>query len=464
MNGLCKQFLAFCAVLAWCPALSEYNEAATQVKLIRADEFKSRTTYWLTQAGSPPTYVRNTGNKHLLELRFKWGTPSNGGGGATPDPEAPLSLLQTVSATAGTGGGGTNPPPTPIRRTITYFTIAVVHVGMANEVPLERMGMSAKGTILPDVVGNIRHSSNSGTGPGLRHILSYNDEVGVHVISDSNGHLPGKIINVVVECHITEEELQNNNWVVISYTHTGQRVTYDCEKKAPLHVASIDSRRCYGQPNAEGALMADANAELRNPAFPNWVYKGGLFVGMMPWQTGDQSGLARCQLLFEEINQQLYIGAPEPRLVSLACFDMGRPSSVGGDIVVGAYSVTAGATPPYRFTWDNRWSIAPRTTPSTPPDHSCDPWSTNTLSSSSQEYVNWLLTDITQTTRSYWIMGGIVLALNGESQVTWPVWRYFASPAYQSLFPTTPILSDCQPRLWVIWSKEEQSWTYPYGN
>lgn len=64
--------------------------------------------------------------------------------------------------------------------------------------------------------------------------------------------------------------------------------------KLPLEAISLDSRRVYGKANLDGELPGDPNAELSTNNFQPCVYKGGHFVGNMPYGSShDQSGTSR---------------------------------------------------------------------------------------------------------------------------------------------------------------------------
>jgi len=58
---------------------------------------------------------------------------------------------------------------------------------------------------------------------------------------------------------------------------------------------SVGSRKTYGQPNVQGKLPADPNADLRNPSYYGWTYEGGLFVGNASPTSGDLSATTRIQ-------------------------------------------------------------------------------------------------------------------------------------------------------------------------
>lgn len=136
---------------------------------------------------------------------------------------------------------------------------------------------------------------------------------------------------------------------------TVQREDYSISSNSPT-VLSLDSRKTYGQPNLDGETPADPNAELRNPSFLNWQYRGGLFVGNAGPNSRDKSGTARLQGYMPStsftdpvwsILSLIYVGAPSQWTSppSLKCmFPATDDPNLG--------------TTPGTCNWSNAWSLA----------------------------------------------------------------------------------------------------------
>lgn len=217
--------------------------------------------------------------------------------------------------------------------------------------------------------------------------------------------------------------------------------------------ASIDTRKGYGQPNLDGELPGDPNADLTNLNFANWHYKGGLFVGNMPAASGDLSGMARLQLLVPSGGQG------DVRLATLSVFDLGSPTNASAP-QIGLYLPSSSdpnlSTSQATLTWANKWTIEPRTSPSSPPDDSKDPISYVTFSGSGGDYANFPLNreNALPATMS---LSKICLAMTVESESSGPFWRYFGSGEYQSAFSIFPS-NDCAPRVWRVGEKAVTTW------
>lgn len=424
-----------------------YDEASTIIKLIKGNEYKTRTSY-IYGTGSGQTQT----GRHTFEMVFRYGLPSTTSGGTE-------SAILEQTATAVGGGGGEEPGNTSWYE--TSYIISAIHVGESGEVPIAQMGMQAKSSTLParETVNYPVSANTMSTAavPALTMNIADGEEVSIDYIGDSSQSLPvNSFINVmvrkVVKYHYYDTvALVWKTQITITY----QRVKYGLAKRGAVYAASIDSRTCYGQPNLDGQYMADPNSDPRNVSFAGWVYKGGLFAGNMPWSTGDQSGLARIQLFFGE-----YLPDPLVRLSTLTCYYMGCPSTASNEVGIGAY-LGQSATGPYY--WSTKWAVTPRTTPFDPPDYTQDPFQVVNFTSSStaQEYCNWSITRITSTSRTCYgaTNNGFVLAMDGENSTYGPYWRYFASPAYQALFSSVQYLNDCAPRIWNIHALAEYTAT-----
>jgi hypothetical protein len=253
----------------------------------------------------------------------------------------------------------------------------------------------------------------------------------------------------------------NGSQWVLTLTTQNQLVVYQIEKLQSQNCAAIDARRCYGQPNLDGELPADPNAPPEAPSFPGWVYMGGLFVGNMPWATGDQSSTSRTQFDLAPSNSD---NSSNLRASALTCYYTGSPSSANGGATIGLYLPGIGGAPLY--TWVNQWPVTPRATPSSPPNYADDPVDQLTFTSTSTPgYCTWSLMQMATinnvlTATFEGMCEYFVLCVANESgfvQSNGCAWQYFASPAYQALYPTTPLLGDSAPRVWNVYYVSSQN-------
>ncbi|GEM_PF-3932303 len=191
-----------------------------------------------------------------------------------------------------------------------------------------------------------------------------------------------------------------------------------------VEAVALDSRRVYGQPNLDGGLPGDPNAELRNPSFLGWSYKGGLFVG----QAGgnDASGTARIQGWIPAATLTY------PLMSSLCLRALGVPASYGAP-TVRLFAPSAANDPNYgalpaTATWANRWDLTQATLLGE---------ETSLYNFPQNEYLSLRFLEAPVK---------IGLALSAEASPPSGVWQYFASQAYESSAP----LADSQPRLWTV--------------
>lgn len=214
--------------------------------------------------------------------------------------------------------------------------------------------------------------------------------------------------------------------------------------------ASVDSRQVYNDGNEVYNPATVINEAARSKNFSDWTYKGGLFVGKMPWASGDQSGIGRLQLTATS-------ASTDPlRMVVLSTFYMGMPAIGEASMAIGAYRPDSGdtnlSTAEGDMTWTTRWeSIIADDGSGT--SYEEDPLSYLTIDDETptKEYLNFLLTPDTSQAATGSIFK-TALCLRGELGVTGPCWAYFASKEYQSLYGGEegfPI-NDCKPRMWDI--------------
>ena len=193
-----------------------------------------------------------------------------------------------------------------------------------------------------------------------------------------------------------------------------------------VEMVSIDSRKVYGQPNLDGELPADPNAELRNPNFLNWSYRGGLFLGNAVGR--DASGTARIQGWVPAANFTNLL------MSSLTVRALGCPTGYAAP-TVQAYVPSASdpnlATTAPTVTWATAWNLGSAAPLGPPLGVGAIPMG---------EYLHF---------RRDGDLARIGLALADESAATSggsPYWLYFANAVYEADFP----LPDSRPRVWTV--------------
>ncbi len=292
-------------------------------------------------------------------------------------------------------------------------------------------------------------------GSGLRKQFNLGEEVVVHLASDAA--LASGSLKVLVETHVQTHILDDpmtpedeEEWHAAS---TFDEVEYDITKYL-CQDSSIDTRKAYGTPNRDGELPDDPNALPATLNFGGSVWKGGTFVGNMPWQTRDQSGLARAQ-----IYPQGTSGRTNPiRMAALSMFYRGTAPNVTTPVTIAAFT-PASNDPNFSVgansvTWDTRWNIVPQATPDGPRDPSKDPLFRVPFGSSTpvNEYATWTLTD-TMAESSFTpetVLSAIALAIHDESTFTSAAWRYFASDHFPAEVANEFPNNDSMPRLWIV--------------
>lgn len=222
---------------------------------------------------------------------------------------------------------------------------------------------------------------------------------------------------------------------------------------------SIDSRKAYGQPNSEGQIFADANAELREINFSNWIYRGGLFAGRMPDSHRDRSGTARMQFVTTGSETQ---GALIMAVLTLLY--IGTPDEANGTVSLGSFipdqqDANLGVDES-ELTWANRWmSIAPETYVSGAKNWSLHPTRVLTFAGSpGGQYYNWGLTPTGGT--APWTHKHICVAVDNETGLAsgFTAWRYFASRWFVDNLPPEETERDFAPRIWGVRRTGVSSW------
>lgn len=459
------------------------------MRLIRLEE-KRETISYRNSSGT-----RQNSDKHVLGLVFKSvgdGVATSGGqtGGLPGGTSSTGSTGSTGSTTAiSTGGMGQMmmmEPPTPPGPTTTGSTGTTgattattgattgTTTGTTGGGPQTYTGyyfyvsspgeMAPIGSRLPTVY---EYDSDIPQLPsGLRIQFYPGEEVVVHLASDaalSSGSLTVTVETYVLVHYPDNPETPENeeHWDSLSAFN---KVEYDITKYL-CQDSSIDTRKAFGTPNREGELPDDPNALPATLNFGGSVWRGGTFVGNMPWQTRDQSGLARAQIYPQGTEER----EGPPRMVGLSMFYRGTAPNVTNSVTIGAYTPSDSDTNfevgSNAVTWDSRWDIQPRTSPGDPRDPTKDPIFRVPFTSTTPagEYATWTLTDTAATT-SYTpatILTAIALAIENETEVvtnSYSAWRYFASDHFPSEVANTFPNNDSMPRLWVVDFVDDDNW------
>jgi hypothetical protein len=227
--------------------------------------------------------------------------------------------------------------------------------------------------------------------------------------------------------------------------------------KIDLAPISFDSRKVYGKANLDGELPGDPNAEISNNWFNPWIFRGGHFVGNMPYGSSkDQSGLARTQLqLVNEANATNYLAG----CVTTFATGMRGTFSAG---TIGLYrpSLTeANLTQSQNTIWNTRWTLNPGGTQSGPGDYTTLPYYSVTPTVDDQNnYLNWQMPysniiwrteyggdGIMTTTPAMW--KHVALCQNNEASSTW---QYFGSQWLETVPGQMFPLTDSRPRIWKV--------------
>jgi hypothetical protein len=438
--------------------------------LAKVTEITSGTAYY-TEDGR--TSLTATG--HMLELRFSVGALSGSGSGSSSSSSSSTStasVLEKVTSSSSSGSGtgtGSGSGTGYSDYTTCTYSIGIVCTDDIGDfiIPPVALTISADGN--KPIPSKSVPISQTGTGWGMTETLSAGDNTGVEIMAnpaDPTGTIPATAFTVYAEVDSTLHHWNGSAWVLTT-TVNHQVVCYDLEKLLAQAWGPVDSRRCYGDPDRDGSLIADPNAAPRYPQFMNWLYQGGLFVGNMAYSTGDQSSTGRTQFDFPPATGD---DQTKLRASALSCYYTQCPSNATGSLTVGVYLPLLGGVAPYSWPSPTQttWVVAPRATASSPPNYADDPVDTVSLTSSSTAgYCTWSLMQIaTSGTQLVATFEGLqefyVLCVADEPDFVSAgdtAWRYFSSPSYQALFPTTPLLADSQPRIWNVYAISTATWT-----
>lgn len=157
-----------------------------------------------------------------------------------------------------------------------------------------------------------------------RSVLAENTDYPICIAAD--GAISGTTLVIIVRRNYripaagSNPETHHINW---------QRIEYIIGK-LQCGDASVDSRQVYNNGNEVYNPATVINEAARNKNFSEWTYKGGLFVGKMPWASGDQSGIGRLQLTATSASSDPL------RMVVLSTFYMGMPAIGEASMAIGA--------------------------------------------------------------------------------------------------------------------------------
>lgn len=456
------------------------------MRLIKLEEKRSTISY-RNSSGT----VQNS-NKHVLALTFKTlgqnvVSTSGGATGGLPAGSSTSTSGTTVSPTTGTTSSPTTgmlttgsfdaqpletleplteyqlPPPTTGTTSTSLTTGTTGTTGGGSETfhgyyfYVESPGeMAPIGSRLPTAYGY--WSGIPDLAAGLRIQFYPGEEVTVHLASEAA--LSAGSIRVAIEhytlIHYFDNPFTPQNEEYWDASSDFKGLEYDIEKYL-CQDSSIDTRKAFGQPNREGELPDDPNALPAALNFSASVWKGGSFVGNMPWQTRDQSGLARAQIYPQGTSGR----SGPPRMAALSMFYRGTAPNVTNAVTIAAFTPdsldTNFSVSSTIVTWDSKWDVQPRTTPGNPRDASKDPIFKVPFASNTPvgEYATWTLTDTTgsSSTTPATVMSAIALAIADEPDFltnSSSAWRYFAGDTFPGQVANTFPNNDSMPRLWVV--------------
>lgn len=281
----------------------------------------------------------------------------------------------------------------------------------------------------------------------------------VHVQRGTNGYITGGQVKVWALFYgyskYWNEATQTWGQPVMNLENGWHATTLNLDK-IDLAPISFDSRKVYGKANLDGELPGDPNAEISNNWFNPWIFRGGHFVGNMPYGSSkDQSGLARTQLqLVNEANATNYLAG------CVTTFATGmRGSFSAGTIGLYRPSLTeANLTQSQNTIWNTRWTLNPGGTQSGPGDYTTLPYYSVTPTVDDQNnYLNWQMPYSNIIWKTEYGGDGnfnntnmwkhVALCQNNEASSTW---QYFGSQWLETVPGQMFPLTDSRPRIWKV--------------
>lgn len=210
-------------------------------------------------------------------------------------------------------------------------------------------------------------------------------------------------------------------------------------RRVNAQVVSISDRKAYGQPNLDGELPGDPNADLAHTNFTGWKYRGGLFVGNAKGLDNDQSGVSR--IVWSTPN-------PNPTwtdsFFTYSLLNVGSPTTFGGHanwdgaLTVGFY---AGNTATVPALTDINWDTAPTYTSGLPAFLAGGTPFLDITNAPQKDMINF----VSITSQLFPTM-----ALMVAKDETQPRWRYFGGGTYLPPSPNTYPFNECLPHLWQL--------------
>lgn len=324
-------------------------------------------------------------------------------------------------------------------------TITIKNIGTGSSGATYTMGVMIydEGLVVGKTTGTLIHLLNSSGNLnqyGCGWILNQGEEI---TLVDKNANSADQSVTVWLH--------KNDGGNYSGYvTHRTLHVDYFSTTAQP-----IDTRMTFGPANAEGAIVPDPNASEGHLVFPDWKYRGGLFVGNMTG-TSDKSGLGRVQIKVTSPPSTSSVGA-----ATLAMVDRGKASSWPGTTYLGIYSpATNDPNVNQAFsalTWANRWSISPDSTPELP---------TSAEFSSTEDpidfydppttwgpyFANFKLTYWKDSSYNHGATSGELtrMCIAQVSEGTANTWRYFTSGFFEAPSNFGITSADFAPRLLVV--------------
>ncbi|MEQ1821692.1 MAG: hypothetical protein ABL949_04215 [Fimbriimonadaceae bacterium] len=228
----------------------------------------------------------------------------------------------------------------------------------------------------------------------------------------------------------------------------------------------IDTRKTYNGSNEANAdqWYSDANTTLRNLNFDPYSYRGGMFIGHMPYRLlddnnpqspiylNDRSGTARLQLWFPEFDLSPFTN-PSIEFVTHSIYDMRSIPPRGSftqwaDSLDLKYGAGTAGTSESDTTWSNGWAIPTSPAPKTAHLFATSP-------AADQDFVSMPITLATPTstsTNADWRRYNLVWAKDEATyQSAGTVrWRYFATKEAISNGNSSDTLTDFKPRSWGV--------------
>ena len=375
------------------------------------------------------TTLTNSSDRHVLRLKINCLLTSGAGADGTGTWES-HSGIGAIAVPVGSEIGPDSSTPTVTSGTIT----------LPDNVTTVNCAITEKFTLLPSGVTwtawvqmGSASTLNSGT---LNYYIHY-------MTSYVHKNLMGVVDNS-------------------SFTYAWQLISLPIDK-IPLEGISTDSRKVYGKANLDGELPGDPNADPSTNNFQPWIFRGGHFVGNLPYSSAkDLSGTSRTQLRLTTMTDNTnYIAG------CLSCFASGtRGSNSPGTIgLFRPLSTDSHLNQGLTTIWDTKWDVTPGGTQSGPGDFNKAPYYTvtpntttpGTMAADQMNYVNWQMPPTSLIWQTAYGGDGnplhkdmwqyFDLCQTNESATAW---QYFGSTWLEGVTGQMFPFTDSKPRIWKI--------------